>query len=204
MTMQTRRIVVCLDGTWNNPYQRKERDDGTEVVKPSNPLKMCRAVLPRDSEHQRDQITYYDSGVGALGNYPGISNRILARIIHQLKKIRQICSQSALTGAIHIFMHILSGAVVIPFAFVIALMNNPGLEPPTEFLAEHGGLDLRPISNKLSRFSHTITVLTMRSTYLDLAGAPPRLAGSRNSSTGWAECPRSETPISSRCTSGHT
>ena len=27
MTNHERRIVLCLDGTWNNPYQLKERDD---------------------------------------------------------------------------------------------------------------------------------------------------------------------------------
>lgn len=77
MTNHERRIVLCLDGTWNNPYQLKERDDGTRVAKPSNTLKTCRAVVPWDPETGRDQITYYDTGVGALGSYPGVSNRIL-------------------------------------------------------------------------------------------------------------------------------
>ena len=29
--MNKKRIVISLDGTWNNPYQEKERDDGTKV-----------------------------------------------------------------------------------------------------------------------------------------------------------------------------
>jgi len=76
MTEMHKRIVLCLDGTWNNPYQKQERDDGSEVLKPSNPLKMARAVLPFDQTLNRQQITYYDSGVGALGSYPGLANGI--------------------------------------------------------------------------------------------------------------------------------
>jgi uncharacterized protein (DUF2235 family) len=77
MTDRAKRIVLCLDGTWNRPYQAKERDDGSEVLKPSNPLKVCRAVLPHDPATPADQITYYDIGVGALSKYPGTSNTLL-------------------------------------------------------------------------------------------------------------------------------
>jgi uncharacterized protein (DUF2235 family) len=80
-----RRIVLCLDGTWNNPYDEQERVDRTittepgvplKVIKPSNPLKVCRAVLPIDSDG-REQITYYHAGVGSLSKYPGIANELL-------------------------------------------------------------------------------------------------------------------------------
>ncbi len=70
------RLIFCLDGTWNNPFKTVEREDGTTVMKPTNPLKLARAVLPVDAAGAR-QFTYYDSGVGALGLYPGISNAIL-------------------------------------------------------------------------------------------------------------------------------
>ena len=70
------RLIICLDGTWNNPFIAVERDDGTTVMKPTNPLKLARAVLPKDSSGV-GQLTYYDSGVGALGLYPGLSNAIL-------------------------------------------------------------------------------------------------------------------------------
>lgn len=70
------RLILCLDGTWNSTFQAVEREDGTKVLKPSNPLKIARAVLPTDSNQNR-QVTYYDSGVGALGLYPGFSNRLL-------------------------------------------------------------------------------------------------------------------------------
>ena len=71
----SKRLVLCLDGTWNNPYDEQERIDRPapstassqqrapiKVIKPSNPLKLCRAVLPIDSTG-RDQIAYYH-GIG--------------------------------------------------------------------------------------------------------------------------------------------
>lgn len=70
------RLILCLDGTWNSTFHQVERDDKTKVLKASNPLKLARAVLPVDQAGNR-QVTYYDSGVGALGLYPGMSNRLL-------------------------------------------------------------------------------------------------------------------------------
>jgi uncharacterized protein (DUF2235 family) len=70
------RLIICLDGTWNNPFISVQRENGTTVMKPTNPLKLARAILPEDGSGTR-QLTYYDSGVGALGLYPGISNAIL-------------------------------------------------------------------------------------------------------------------------------
>ncbi len=74
-----RRIVICMDGTWNNPYQVKLREDGTKVLKPSNALKVCRAVVPFDAQNSVVQVSYYDSGVGALGTYPGFANALLRK-----------------------------------------------------------------------------------------------------------------------------
>jgi uncharacterized protein (DUF2235 family) len=80
-----KRLVLCLDGTWNNPYDEQERIDRSassqhhapiKVIKPSNPLKLCRAVLPVDSTG-REQIAYYDTGVGSMSEYPGVPNRLL-------------------------------------------------------------------------------------------------------------------------------
>ena len=72
----SKRIAICLDGTWNNTFTKVKRDDGTEVLKPSNTLKMSRSILPHDANGV-SQVTYYDSGVGALGTYAGLSNRIV-------------------------------------------------------------------------------------------------------------------------------
>ncbi len=73
-----KKIVICLDGTWQNPYQVKQRDDGSSVLKPSNVLKLARAVLPADPSSLRPQITYYDIGIGALVEYPGRPNALLS------------------------------------------------------------------------------------------------------------------------------
>jgi uncharacterized protein (DUF2235 family) len=72
-----KRLVLCLDGTWSNPFKRKEREDGTQVYKPSNPLKLCRSVAPLDERDHRHQVVYYGIGVGGQGLYPGVSNRLL-------------------------------------------------------------------------------------------------------------------------------
>lgn len=76
--MTPRRWILCLDGTWNSTYVKKQRDDGHEVLKPSNVLKLCRSVLPFDESSGREQVVYYDVGVGSLSRYPGTSNRLLS------------------------------------------------------------------------------------------------------------------------------
>ena len=78
--MNPRRIVLCLDGTWNSTYALKKRDDGHAVFKPSNVLKLARAVLPDDAKNDRKQIINYDIGVGSLAKYNGVPNRVLAGI----------------------------------------------------------------------------------------------------------------------------
>lgn len=73
-----RNLVICLDGTWNNTYQLKRNSKGEKVAKPSNVLKMFRAAQTRTSSN-RDQILYYDIGVGSLTKYPGTSNWLLTK-----------------------------------------------------------------------------------------------------------------------------
>jgi len=77
MKNTNRRLVLCLDGTWQNPYQVKERENKTQVLKPSNVLKLARAILSRNHEDGLEQITYYDYGIGAMVKYPGLANRML-------------------------------------------------------------------------------------------------------------------------------
>jgi uncharacterized protein (DUF2235 family) len=72
-----RRIVLCLDGTWNSAFDPQTRDTGDQVLKPTNVLKLCRAVLPHDDKTGREQIVYYDTGVGSLAEYGGMSNHLL-------------------------------------------------------------------------------------------------------------------------------
>jgi len=96
--MTPRRLVVCLDGTSNSDFDDKLRPSKKRpgdsqadkrlstgdtklkpisVLKPTNVLKLCRAVLPWDPATQREQITYYEIGVGSLTRYPGTANRLL-------------------------------------------------------------------------------------------------------------------------------
>ena len=75
--MTPRRLVVCLDGTSNSDFDEQRRDQGQKVLKPTNVLKLCRAVLPWDEQNRREQIAYYEVGVGSLTRYPGIANRLL-------------------------------------------------------------------------------------------------------------------------------
>jgi uncharacterized protein (DUF2235 family) len=61
-----RHLVLCLDGTWNNAYKLKKRTDGEAVLKPSNVLKTARAAVPHDAVRDRQQVVYYDVGVGSI------------------------------------------------------------------------------------------------------------------------------------------
>src|ERR1041385_2250336 len=73
-----KRLVLCLDGTWNNPYDEQKRGgEKTDVIKPSNPLKTCRVVVPFDEVSGRIQVTYYATGVGSMAVYPGKANQLL-------------------------------------------------------------------------------------------------------------------------------
>ncbi|HKR63472.1 MAG TPA: DUF2235 domain-containing protein [Thermoanaerobaculia bacterium] len=69
-----RRLVVCLDGTWNSTTNESEREDHSKVFRPTNTLKVCRAVLP---DADRQQLVYYDVGVGSLAQYSGFANKLL-------------------------------------------------------------------------------------------------------------------------------
>lgn len=72
----SKRIVMCLDGTWNAPWQELQRDDGSRVYRPTNVLKVARAVRPRATDGTA-QVVYYDTGIGAMAQYPGVTNGLL-------------------------------------------------------------------------------------------------------------------------------
>ncbi len=76
-TRDPRRLVLCLDGTWNSAYDEQRRSDGHSVLKPTNVLKLCRSVLPRGGAGAVEQIAFYDVGVGSIAIYPGLPNRLL-------------------------------------------------------------------------------------------------------------------------------
>ena len=65
-----KRIVICADGTWNEPDQI---DQKTGKRKPSNVLKVARLVLGRGDDGT-SQVVYYHEGVGTgpgLDKYTG-------------------------------------------------------------------------------------------------------------------------------------
>ncbi|GHA21233.1 hypothetical protein GCM10008090_34020 [Arenicella chitinivorans] len=67
---KAKRLVLCLDGTWNNPSMEKKHEDNFKIYKPTNVLKTCRAVLPV-AKDGTIQITHYTTGVGGYRNYKG-------------------------------------------------------------------------------------------------------------------------------------
>jgi len=54
-----KRIIVCCDGTWNEPESVKDK-----VKVPTNVLKMVRAIAAHDKKNNINQVIYYDQGVG--------------------------------------------------------------------------------------------------------------------------------------------
>ncbi len=71
-----KRYVVCLDGTWNNAASETERSDGSKVYRPTNVLKVARAVRRVDDQGV-EQITYYDTGVGSMNRAPSGAARVV-------------------------------------------------------------------------------------------------------------------------------
>jgi len=71
-----KKIILCLDGTWNNTYAEALRDDGSKLIKPSNVLKVARG-LKTICDDGCVQLVHYDYGVGALPAYVGLPNKLL-------------------------------------------------------------------------------------------------------------------------------
>ena len=60
-----KRLIICCDGTWNEPDQKVDKDPADET-EPTNVLKTVRGIAPVDSRNV-PQVVYYDAGVGTLG-----------------------------------------------------------------------------------------------------------------------------------------
>ena len=56
-----KKLVICLDGTWNEPEEASEKTKFKE--EPTNVLKVVRGVKPRDAGGVV-QVAYYHTGVG--------------------------------------------------------------------------------------------------------------------------------------------
>ena len=64
MKQGNKRLVICCDGTWNEPLEKVE--DPADETEPTNVLKVVRGVAPTDQKGF-PQIVYYDAGVGTEG-----------------------------------------------------------------------------------------------------------------------------------------
>ena len=58
-----KRLIVCSDGTWNRPDQRR----GGEI-RPTNVVKMWRAI-ERVAPGEVRQVKFYDDGGGTEGDF---------------------------------------------------------------------------------------------------------------------------------------
>ena len=65
MQKGNKRLVICCDGTWNEPDEKVHGDPADET-EPTNVLKVVRGVKPID-RYKVPQIVYYDTGVGTQG-----------------------------------------------------------------------------------------------------------------------------------------
>jgi uncharacterized protein (DUF2235 family) len=136
----SRRLVVCLDGTWNSSFsehmRHTEHGDHT-VLKPTNTLKTCRAVLPFGDDG-RMQICYYDIGVGALAEYPGTANKVL----HTVDRLLGGAWAAGFEGNVEDALHFLAvnfepDDEVFVFGFSRGAAEARAV---TQFLAWNGGL----------------------------------------------------------------
>ncbi|WP_372738325.1 DUF2235 domain-containing protein [Neptunomonas sp.] len=57
-----KRLIVCCDGTWNNPEQE---DNG--ILSPTNVVKIYNSISPYDHDNNIAQLRYYHPGVGGEG-----------------------------------------------------------------------------------------------------------------------------------------
>lgn len=79
-----KRLIVCCDGTWNNPQQE---DNG--IPAPTNVFKIYNAIAEQDAGNNVEQLKYYHPGVG--GEESGLLDSVLGGAIG-LGISRHICS----------------------------------------------------------------------------------------------------------------
>ena len=136
-----RRVVLCLDGTWQSTYVRRQREGGDEVLKPTNVLKTCRSVFSWAPAGEREQLVYYDPGVGAASNFPGTSNRILHFADRTLGGAWGAGFEGKVENALTFLVHNLrDGDEVFVFGFSRGAAEARAV---TRFLAWAGGLPVR-------------------------------------------------------------
>lgn len=65
-----KRIIIACDGTWDDDNYGMEKKDILPWTKetatpPSNVTRICRSILPFDHAAQKQQIVYYQAGIGS-------------------------------------------------------------------------------------------------------------------------------------------
>jgi uncharacterized protein (DUF2235 family) len=75
----SRRLVILLDGSLNNPEQAVPTTGSHKLYKPTNILKAYRALLPVAADG-RSQIAYYSEGVGSFIGEPVPFSRLLGAV----------------------------------------------------------------------------------------------------------------------------
>ena len=92
-----KKIVVCMDGTWNEPEEVSAYSKFKE--EPTNVLKVVRGVKPRDNRGTV-QITYYHTGVGTdAGFYDKyIGGAVGAGISNDIKDAYRFVANNYLPG----------------------------------------------------------------------------------------------------------
>ena len=78
-----KRLVVCCDGTWNNPEQERNG-----IPAPTNVFKIYNAIADTEKDSGIEQLKYYHPGVGGEG---GVKEKILGGAIG-VGISRHICS----------------------------------------------------------------------------------------------------------------
>ena len=132
-----RRLVLCLDGTSDSAFDKTPVGDGTFVLKPTNVLKLCRSVMPRDI-HGTNQINYYLTGVGSVSRFPGASNALYSYMDRFLGGIWGAGFEANIQQALSfLIMNYRTGDEVYIFGFSRGAATARGV---TRFLAWSGGM----------------------------------------------------------------
>lgn len=135
-----RRLVLCLDGTWNSTFDKTRTHEGTFVLKPTNVLKLCRSVRSV-AEDGVSQLIFYVTGVGSVPRYPGAANAVYSTTDRYLGGIWGAGFESNVEAALDFLnMNYRDGDEVYIFGFSRGAATARGV---TQFLGWARGLPTR-------------------------------------------------------------
>jgi uncharacterized protein (DUF2235 family) len=135
-----RRLVLCLDGTWNSTFDKTRTHEGTFVLKPTNVLKLCRSVRSV-ADDGVSQLIFYLTGVGSVPRYPGAANAVYSTTDRYLGGIWGAGFESNVEAALDFLnMNYRDGDEVYIFGFSRGAATARGV---TQFLGWARGLPTR-------------------------------------------------------------